>query len=97
MTSQTFADESPRMRPRSAFSLIESDAGVAADAAAEATLVAAADFPDDPAASPCEHATTRKADAASSTATRGNVPRERYDIVIVESTRVVDPRQSERA
>jgi len=85
MTSQTLADESPRIRPRSAFALIESDPGVAAAVDAEATLVAAADLPDDPAASPREHATTRKADAASSTATRRNVPRERYDIVFLES------------
>src|SRR5215831_11835994 len=99
MTSHTFADESPRMRPRSAFALIESEPGAEVVAAVwlDATLVAAADFPADPAASPREHATTRKADAANSTAARRNVPRERYDIVVLESTRVGDPRQSERA
>jgi uncharacterized protein with beta-barrel porin domain len=74
--------------------LIESAALTVAGAAADAVLAtAAADLPDDPAASPREHAATNKRAAASSTATRRKLLTERYDIVVLESTYRRDTRQ----
>src|SRR5262245_11571323 len=99
MTSQTFAVESPRMRPRSAFAATESCAGFAtATLPVDACAVEVGAPADEPldgfaAASPREHAIPTASVAAVSPIEAAG--RKRLDaIVILESTRAPERRQS---